>query len=230
MSPVLLVTIVAIGAAAAGFPAARASHAAGSDDPRDHRIGVSVTRVDCPAGRAEVVMNAPRDRDAAEYSVHQDGKLIRNGLLWPGVERTIPVHVDPQDTDRVGVTIEGQGTTTYRLRSTCDSREDSYAEYQASSYRHEESSSDDSRDSATSTRGHHHNPLIRHGYRYNPLIRGSLPHTGPPTDFYAKVATALGLTISGSLLLWLALLWPHPPPRGLHPHMTLRPCTRRRPT
>jgi hypothetical protein len=217
MNPAALVTIMALGAAAAGFPAARASNAAGADDPRASRIGVSVTRVDCPTGRAEVVMTAPRDHDTTEYSVHHDGKLIRNGLLWPGVQRTIPIHVDAKDTDRVGVDIEGQGTTTYRIHSDCASREDSATEYRASSYHSEESSSSDD-DSGASAYRHHHNPLIRTGYRYNPLIRGQLPRTGPPADFYGKVATALGLTVSGALLLWLAFLWPRPPPQGPPPH------------
>ncbi|MEO3809711.1 hypothetical protein ABGB17_11985 [Sphaerisporangium sp. B11E5] len=220
MSRVILVAILAVGAAAAGFPATRVSHASDGDDPRTSRIGVSVSRTDCPTGRSEVVMTAPRDRDAAEYTVHHDGKLIRNGILWPGVERTVPVYVDPGQTDRIGVTIEGQGTTTYQVRSTCS--DSGYTEYRATSYRTEESSTSDDGSTHSSTYRHHHNPLIRTGPRYNPLIRdGSLPHTGPPTDFYGKVATALGLTALGTILLWLAMIWPRPVP-NIHPHMTLR--------
>lgn len=220
MSRVLLVALMAVGAAAAGFPATRASQASGGDDPRDGRIGVSVSRAQCPTGRTDVVMTAPRDRDTAEYTVTQDGKVIRTGILWPGVERTVPVYVDPGETDRVGVDIEGQGTTAYRVHSSCS--DDSSIEYGATSYRVEEGSSsdDDSAGSATDSRSHH-NPLIRTGYRYNPLIRdGSLPHTGPPADFYGKVATAVGLTVIGAILLWLSLIWPSRV--TTHPHMTLR--------
>lgn len=222
MSPLVFVTIVVVGAAVA-VPAARASHAStGGDGPeatgrRDTRVQISVSKVECPASRADVIMTAPRDHDTVEYSIYRGNSLVRTGLLWPGVQRSVPVYVDPGATERVAVRLAGQGTTSYQVRSRCDdddgSKEQSYGEYRESVYSESESESD----SDSEERG---GSVIRH-HRYNPLIRtspehlsstGRLPYTGPPADFYGKVATAVGLVVFGGMLLWIGMIWPHRTP------------------
>ncbi|MEU9886542.1 hypothetical protein [Sphaerisporangium sp. NPDC051011] len=208
MNRLILVALMAVGVAV-GVPAARTSHAAGIGDeggrrdPRDGRVDVNVSRVECPSSKANVVMTAPRDHGTVEYSVYRGDTLVRNGLLWPGVQRTIPVYVEPRSTERIGVTLAGQGTTRYQVWSRCETQEESYGEYRESVYSESEESSDDARGGgrAESVRSHRYNPLIRQPY-------GRLPYTGPPADFWGKVATATGLIVFGGMLWWVALVWP----------------------
>lgn len=212
MTRLILVALMAVGAAV-GVPAARTSHAdgggRGGSDPRDGRVDIAVSRVECPSSKADVVMTAPRDRGTVEYSVYRGDTLVRNGLLWPGVQRTIPVHVEPRSTERIGVTIDGQGTTRYQVWSRCETGEQAYGEYRESVY---SESSDDHVEHAT-----HRGGGIR-AHRYNPLLRDQqirrLPYTGPPADLYGKVATATGLMVFGGMLWWVGMIWPRRVPAG----------------
>ncbi|MEU8267964.1 hypothetical protein AB0B89_12435 [Sphaerisporangium sp. NPDC049002] len=212
MTRLILVALMAVGAAV-GVPAARTSHAAGTAgddrDGGDGRVDVAVSRVECPASRANVVMTAPRDHGTVEYSVYRGNTLVRNGLLWPGVERTIPVYVEPRSTERIGVTLADQGTTRYQVWSRCETGEESYGEYRESVYS-ESSGDSDERQSGEQ----HHNSLRAH--RYNPLLRGQqarhLPYTGPPADLYGKMATAVGLVVFGGMLWWVGMIWPRRTP------------------
>ncbi len=217
MNRLILVALMAVGAAV-GIPAVRTSHAAGSAgdgrdgrDPRDGRVQVAVSRVECPGSKANVVMTAPRDHGTVEYSVYRGNTLVRNGVLWPGVERTIPVYVEPRSTERIGVTLAGQGTTRYQVWSRCEAGQESYGEYRESVYS-ESSESGDSDE--RSSGGHHVNSLRAH--RYNPLLRRQpvdhLPYTGPPADLYGKLATAVGLVVFGGMLWWVGMIWPRRTP------------------
>ncbi|MFC4589272.1 hypothetical protein [Sphaerisporangium corydalis] len=182
-------------------------------DDRDGRVDVAVSRVECPSGDANVVMTAPRDHGTVEYSVRRGDTLVRNGVLWPGVERTIPVHVEPRATERIAVTLAGQGTGRYQVWSRCRPEEESYGEYRESVY----SESDDERGGEGRSEG-----LLSH--RYNPLLHRHpvthmeyrsirhLPYTGPPADLWGKVATAVGLMVFGGMLWWVALIWPRRTP------------------
>ncbi|WP_214413512.1 hypothetical protein [Sphaerisporangium fuscum] len=164
------------------------------------RVRISVSRVECPAGRADVVLTSPRGHDTVEYSVYRDNGLVRDGVLWSGVQRSIPVYVEHDGTARIAVRLDGQGTTTYQVRSRCGSQEESYGEYHRRVY--SESSDSDSHDSGGAvTRRHRYNPLIR-------TAPNHLPYTGPPADFYGKIATAAGMIIFGAMLLWVGMLWP----------------------
>ncbi|GII82995.1 hypothetical protein Ssi03_09850 [Sphaerisporangium siamense] len=227
MNRLILVALMAVGVAV-GVPATRTSHAAGiGDDDRDRgaRVDVRVSRVQCPSSKAEVVMTAPRDHGTAEYSVYRGDTLVRNGLLWPGVQRTISVYVEPRSTERIGVTVAGEGTRRYQVWSRCDLQEQSYAEYRESTY--SESSEDEERGAgghrAESRRPYHYNPLIR------PSYRDRLPYTGPPADLWGKVATAGGLVIFGVMLWYVGLVWPRRAPA--EPLLRPRPpqAPRRRP-
>ncbi|RCG30868.1 hypothetical protein DQ384_12910 [Sphaerisporangium album] len=222
MNRLILVALMAVGVAV-GVPAARTSHAAGigeggeGRDTRDGRVDVSVSRVECPASKANVVMTAPRDHGTVEYSVYRGDTLVRNGLLWPGVQRTIPVYVEPRSTERIGVTLAGQGTTRHQVWSRCESGEESYGEYRESVYSESSESSDDEGSGghrAESVRSHRYNPLIRQPY-------GRLPYTGPPADLWGKVATAGGLIVFGGMLWWVGLVWPRRTPA--EPLMRPRP-------
>ncbi|WP_248960471.1 hypothetical protein [Sphaerisporangium perillae] len=218
MNRLILVALMAVGVAA-GVPAARASQAAdtGADvratsDPG--RVQVSVSKVECPASKANVVMTAPRNRDTVEYSVYRGSTLVRNGILWPGVERTIPVYIEPRKSERVTVVLDGQGTTRYQVWSHCESGEsgeESYGEYRESVYSESESStgSSDRRSGghrAEGVRSHRYNPLLRR----QPLDR--LPYTGPPADLYGKIATAVGMVVFGGMLWWIGMIWPRRTP------------------
>ncbi|GAA3835640.1 hypothetical protein GCM10022226_66560 [Sphaerisporangium flaviroseum] len=225
MTRLILVALMAMGAAIA-VPAARTSHAGTEDDlgdargvsdvrgirdRRDARVEVAVSKVECPAGKANVVMTAPRDHGTVEYSVYRGDTLVRNGLLWPGVQRTIPVYVEPKSTERIGVALEGQGTSRYQVWSHCETGEESYGEYRERVYSESSGSSQSSRGQSVT---HRHNGMRDH--RYNPLLRRQpidrLPYTGPPADFYGKVATALALVVFGGMLWWVAMIWPRRTP------------------
>lgn len=236
MTRLILVALMAVGAAIA-VPAARTSHAAdtaeyGRDrrdggngrDLRDGRVDIAVSRVECPASRANVVMTAPRDHGTVEYSVYRGETLVRNGLLWPGVQRTIPVYVEPRTTERIGVTLAGQGTTRYQVWSRCETGEESYGEYRETVY--SESSDEDHASHQSGTR---RNEGMR-AHRYNPLLRrrpvDHLPYTGPPADLYGKMATAVGLVIFGGMLWWIGVIWPRRTPT--EPLMRPRSAYRRR--
>ncbi|MDH2430006.1 hypothetical protein [Sphaerisporangium sp. TRM90804] len=208
MSRLVLVFVMALGAAVAA-PAARTSHAdgtrAGDDTPGGGRVDVAVSRVECPSGRADIVMTAPRDHDAVEYTIRRGDTAVRDGILWPGVQRTIPVYLEPRENERLGVSIEGEGVSRFQVRSRCDTREVAHGEYREAVY--SSSEGDDERDERA-VRTHHYNPLWRHN-PHNPLIReGRLPYTGPPADFYGKVATAVALVVFGGMLWFMALVWP----------------------
>ncbi|GGK86136.1 hypothetical protein Sme01_39450 [Sphaerisporangium melleum] len=246
MNRLMLLALLTAGAAA-GVPAAGASYAAGltgrdASDPAGGRIEVRVSRVECPSGRADVIMTAPRGRDVTEYSVHRGGTLIRNGVLWPGVQRAVPVYLEPGRSERVAVAIHGQGTTTYRIYSGCEtgagrsepsgeSGPREYGVYRESVYTESDGSSDDE------SRGESHaerrdNPLRAH--RYNPLLHrhgvDRLPYTGPSADLYGKMATAVALVLFGGMLWGVAVIWPRRVPAG--PLMRPRPIygPRRHPT
>jgi hypothetical protein len=203
----ILVALMAVGVAV-GVPTARTSHADGNGgdgrDVRDGRVDVAVSRVECPASRANVVMTAPRDRGTVEYSVYRGNTLVRNGLLWPGVQRTIPVYVEPRSTERIGVTLHGQGTTRYQVWSRCETGEQSYGEYRQSVYSESSESGDEQR--SEGTRAHRYNPLLHR----QPVHH--LPYTGPTADLYGKIATAVGLVVFGGMLWWMGMVWPRRTP------------------
>ncbi|WP_203981754.1 hypothetical protein [Sphaerisporangium rufum] len=203
-----LLALMAAGAAGAvgAAPSAHLSHSAGlrgdGTGPRD-RVTVTVSGVECPAGRAEVVMTAPRGRGTTGYSVYRGDTLVREGVLWPGVQRSVPVHVAPRTTERIAVTVDGQGTTRHQVWSRCDSAEDRAYEY--GEYRYAEGGS--SGGSGSSWRAHRYNPLLHRHPHYLPRVR-HLPYTGPPADLYGRAATAAGLVVFGAMLWWLAAIWP----------------------
>ncbi|MFC4534378.1 hypothetical protein [Sphaerisporangium dianthi] len=233
MNRLIMVALVAAGVSV-GVPAAGSSYAGVTGRearvPGDGRVEVTVSEVECPAGRADVVMTAPRDRDIVEYSVHQGRSLVRNGVLWPGVQRSVPVYIEPRTTERVSVTIQGQSTTTFRVYSGCEGdaspaardSQESYGEYRESVY--SDSESDHHAASGGGHRVRHVNSLREH--RYNPLLRRQgadrLPYTGPPPDLYGKMATAAGMVIFGGMLWWIAMIWPRRTPAG--PMMRPRPA------
>ncbi|MET8157985.1 hypothetical protein ABZT47_16545 [Sphaerisporangium sp. NPDC005289] len=250
MYRLMMLALVAAGVAA-GVPAAGASYAAGvtgreARDLRDGRVEVTMSKVECPSGRADVIMTAPRHRDVVEYSVYRGGSLVRNGVLWPGVQRNIPVYLEPRTSERVTVTIQGQGTTTFRVYSGCEDdaptgssdstatpasrdSQESYGEYRESVY--SESDGDSASHSSGEHGARHVNGLRAH--RYNPLLRRQgidrLPYTGPPADLYGKMATAVGMVIFGGMLWGIAVIWPHRAP--VEPLLRPRPlyATGRRP-
>ena len=197
-------------------------------DRRGGDVDVAVSRVECPSSSADVVMTAPRDHGTVEYSVYQGDRLVKNGMLWPGVQRTVPVHVEPHSTERIGVTLGGQGTTRYQVWSRCEAGEQVYGEYREAVY--------DESDASEHESGHQR--VIRRGegmraHRYNPLLHrrpvAHLPYTGPPADLYGKLATAAALVVFGGLLWWVALVWPRRVPAGPLMRPIAPATTRRRP-